>query len=98
MQKLYMQIPFRELHADLLKSPQEGGFEMANDSEGKVTIGQSMLQKLKTPYIKPMSMQHRVVCGCETCVSADTLQSSLNYWRLKSIKQMESITSNKSRN
>ena len=78
-----MQIPLRELHADILKSPQEGGFEMAKDSEGKVIIGQSMLQKLMPPYIKPMSMQRRVVCGCETCVSADTLQSSLNYWRLK---------------
>ena len=71
---------------------------MAKDSEGKVIIGQSMLQKLMPPYIKPMSIQNRAVCGCETCVSADTLQSSLNYWRLKNIKWMECIASNKSRN
>ena len=77
MQKVYMQTPFRELHADILKAPQKGGFKMARDSEGKVIIGQSMLQKLMPPYIKPMSMQHSVVCGCEVCVSADTLQNFL---------------------
>ena len=70
---------------------------MTRDSEGKIFIGQSIVQKLMIPYIKPMSIQKRVVCGCETCVSADTLQSSLNYWRLKNIKWLEFIALNRSR-
>ena len=35
MQKFFMHIPFRELHADLLKSPQDRGSEVAKILKGK---------------------------------------------------------------
>ena len=97
MQKLYMQISVKELHADMLKPSHEGGFSMAKDSEGKPIISQSMLHTLIPPYIKPMSMQKRFLCACEICVSAETLQSSLNYWRLKNIKRLDYMVSNRLR-
>ena len=83
MQKLFMQISFKELYADLLKPPHKGEFSMARDSNEKTIINQSMLQKLMPLYVKPTLIQRKLLCGCEICVSTDTLQSSLNHWKLK---------------
>ena len=71
--KYFPQIPICELHSDLIKPAQDGGFAEARDDNGRVIIGDFNLYKLIPPNAKLMSKQRRILCGCKSCVSADIL-------------------------
>jgi hypothetical protein len=77
--KSYLQILIGELHADLINPEAKGSLDCARDDDGNVFISQYMLKKLLTRQVRYMSHQKKI-CGCEDCIRADVLHSSLNNW------------------
>ena len=89
--KLLLQIPIRELHNDMIKSPDDGGLPEAFDANGNVIISDTTLRKLMPPQIKKMSHRHMIMCGCEVCIQASSFQASLNSWRLRHLHKLKDI-------
>ena len=69
--KYYLQVPVRELHADLIKHPDEGGLLEARDEKGKVLIIDTRLRLLLPHNVKLMGNQRRNLCNCEICFTSD---------------------------
>ena len=97
MPKYYLQLPIRELHAQMIKPQEHGGLNEVRDDNGKVIVSEYSLRKILPKNIKPMSKQKRLLCGCESCITADLLQSSLNAWRQKHLKRLEHVMNSRSR-
>jgi hypothetical protein len=86
--KLLLEISVRELHNDLLDTPENGGLAEARDESGNVLISDTALRYLLPPQLKRMSASHKQMCGCEKCLSIRTLQQSLNAWRFRCLRQL----------
>ena len=71
----------RELHNSLVSDPNYGGLEDARDENGKIIISDSTLRLLLPPQFKKMSARYKIMCGCECCIYAKIIHSSLLSWR-----------------
>ena len=58
-----------DLHNDLILPVVKVGFDCAHDDEGKVCIGDTLLQMYIPKHINPMSNRHNIVYTCKTCNS-----------------------------
>ena len=67
----------RELHNILVSDPNYGGLKDARDEDGKIIISDSTLRSLLPPQLKQMSAHYKIMCGCECCISAKSIHSSL---------------------
>ena len=94
-QKLLLQISVRELHSDLMKPVNQNGFQHALDKNNKPLISDTALRYLLPPELRKMTTRHKIMCGCEPCLSASTLQESLNAWRRRYLKQLDTAHRNK---
>ena len=84
--KKLLQVSVRELYNDCIKPEDEGGLKEARDASGKVIIGLTALRYLMPPQVKKITNSHKVMCGCEVCISAASLHESLKAWRLQHLK------------
>ena len=84
--KLLLQVPVRELHNSLVSDPNDGGLKDARDEDGKIIISDSTLRSLLPPQLKQMSVSYKIMCGCECCISAKSIHSSLLSWRDRHLK------------
>ena len=75
--KLLLQVSVRELYNILVSDPNDGGIKDARDEDGKIIISDSTLRSLLPPQLKQMSARYKIVCGCECCISAKSIHSSL---------------------
>ena len=75
--KLLLQVSVRELHNSLVSDPTDGGLKDARDEDDKIIIGNSTLRSLLPPQLKQMSARYKIMCGCECCISAKSMHSSL---------------------
>jgi hypothetical protein len=58
-----------EIHNDMLKPVEEGGFKYAHvEGTTKVLISDTTLQLLMPEEMRPMSDTHKQMCGCEICI------------------------------
>jgi hypothetical protein len=88
--KLLLECSMRQLHNELLASPQDGGLAGARDVVTKeAVISDTMLRSIAPPQLRQMSDRHKLMCGCEYCTTSKYLQESLNAWRLSHIKRMQ---------
>ena len=71
----------REPHNSLVRDPNDGGLKYARDENGKIIISDSTLRLLFPPQLKQMSARYKVMCGCEYCIYAKIIHSSLLSWR-----------------
>ena len=76
----------RELHNSLVSDPNDGGLKDARDEYGKSIISDSTLCSLLPPQLKKMSARYKIMCGCECCISAKSIHSSLLSWRDRYLK------------
>ena len=76
----------RELHNSLLSDPNDGGLKDARYEDGKIIISDSTLRPLLPPQLKKMSARYKIMCGCEYCISAKSIHSSLLSWRDRYLK------------
>ena len=66
--KLLLLCSVRELHNDLIKSPEEGGFYGARNDSGEVLISDTALRKHMPSNLKKISNRHKQMCGCKICI------------------------------
>ena len=87
--KLLLQVSIRELHNSLLSDKNDGGIKDAKDEDGKIIISDITLRLLLPPQLKKVSARYKIMCGCECCISAKIIHSSLLSWRDRYLKKTE---------
>ena len=85
--KLLLQVSVRELHNSLVSDPNDGVLKDSRDEYGKIIISDSTLRSLLPPQLKQMSARYNIMCGCECCISAKSIHSSLLSWRDRYLKK-----------
>ena len=70
----------RELHNSIVSYSNGGGLKDATDENSKIIISDSTLRSLLPPQLKQMSARYKVMCGCECCIYAKIIHSSLLSW------------------
>ena len=78
---LLLHVSVRELYNSLVIDPTDGGLKDARDEDDNIIISDSTLRSLLPPQLKQMSARYKVMCGCECCISAKSIISSLLSWR-----------------
>ena len=78
------------MHNELIASADDGGLvgdkhAITND----VIISDTMLCSLAHPQLRPMTDNHKMMCGCAICNTSKYTQESLNAWRRKKLKIMK---------
>ena len=61
----------------MVSLPEEGVMKEAINSEDNIIISDSILHNILPPQLKKMTAQYKVLCGCECCISAKSMNSSL---------------------
>ena len=79
--KLLLQVSSRELHNNIVSDTDYSGPKGARDTENNIIINDSTLRSLLTPQLKKMLSRYKVMYGCECCISAKIIHSSLFSWR-----------------
>ena len=87
---LLLECSMRQLHNELIASPDDGGLVEARHAETKdVIISDTMLRSLAPPQLRPMTDNHKMMCSCAICNTSKYMQESLNAWRRKQLKFMK---------
>ena len=84
----------RELHNSLVSDPNVGGLKDARDEENNIIISDSILCSLLPPRLKKMSARYKNMCGCECCIYAKSIHSSLLSWRDWYLKKLKDKSQN----
>ena len=84
--KLLLHVFVIELNNSLFSDPSAGGIKDARDEDHFSRSHTTTLRSLLPPQVKQMSAQYKVVCGCECCISAKIIHSSLLSLRDRSFK------------
>ena len=75
--KFLLQVSVRELHNILVSDPNDGGLKDARDEDDNIIISDYTLRSLLPPQLKQMFARYKVMCGCECCIYAKIMHSSL---------------------
>ena len=78
--KLFLQVSVQELHNSTGIPPEKGGLKEARDQDNSIIISDSTLWNILPPQLKIMTSGYKVMCGCECCISAKSMHSSLLSW------------------
>ena len=84
----------RELHNILVSDPNDSGIKDARYEDGKVIISDSTLCSLLPPQLKQMYARYKIMCGCECCIYAKSIHSSLLSWCDRYLEKNAKIKSN----
>ena len=79
----------RQIHNSLVSDTNDGGLKDARNEDGKIIISDSTLRSLLPPQLKQMSTRYNIMCGCEFCISAKSIHSSLISWRDRYLKKIK---------
>ena len=77
----------RELHNRLVSDPNDGGIKDARDEHGKTFIRDSTFFSLLTTKSKQISARYMIMYGCECCICAKGIHSSLLSWSDRYLKK-----------
>ena len=93
--KLLLECSMRQLHNELIVSPDDGGLVGARHAKtNDVIISDTMLSSLAPPQLSPMTDNHKMMCGCAICNTSKYIQESLSEWRRKQLKIMKDKAEN----
>ena len=84
----------RELHNSLVSDTNYDGLKDDRYEDDNIIISDSTLGSLLTPQLKKMSALYNIICGCECCISAKSIHSSLLSWRDGYLNQLKYQTQN----
>ena len=88
--KLLLECSMRQLHNEIIASPDDGDLVGARHAiTNDVIISDTMLRSLAPPRLRPMTDNHKMMCGCAICNTSKYMQESLNTWRWKQLKFMK---------
>ena len=80
--KLLLQVSVREIHNSIVSDPNYGGLKDARYEYDNIIISDYKLRSLLPSQLK----RYKVMCGCECCISAKSIHSSLLSWRDRYLK------------
>ena len=92
--KLLLQVSVGELHNSLVSDPNDGGLKDSRDEYGNIIISDSTLRSLLPPQLKQTSACYKVMVGCECCISAKGIHSSLIFWCDRYLKKLKNKIQN----
>ena len=92
--KLLSRMSVREIHNNLVSATIYGGLKEARDENDKIIISDSILRSLMPTQLKTMYLRYKVMCGCECCISAKSIHSSLLSWCDRYFKKLKDISQN----
>ena len=93
--KILLECSMRQLHNDLIASPDDGGLLGARHAKtNDVIISDTMLRSLEPPQLRPMTDYHKMLCGCAICNTSKYIQEYLNAWRWKKLIIMKDKAEN----
>ena len=78
----------------LVSDPNDDGPIDARDEDGKIIISYYTLRSLLPPQLKQMSAHYNIMCGCECCIYAKSIHSSLLSWRDRYLKKLKDKSQN----
>ena len=85
--KLLLECSMRQLHNELIASPDDGGLLGARHFDtNDVISSDTMLRYLVPPQLHAMTYHHKRMCACEICNTSKYFQESLNSSRRKKFK------------
>ena len=88
--KLLLEFSMRQLHNELIDSPDDGGLLGAIHANTNYFISSdTMFRYLTPPPLLQMIDHHKMMCGCAICNTSKCFQESSNAWRWKQLKIME---------
>ena len=88
--KILLECSMRQLHNELIASPYNGGLLGARHAQtNDVVIIDTMLRSLAPPQLRPMTDNHKMMCGCAICNTSQYMQDFLNAWWQKQLKIMK---------
>ena len=87
--KLLLQVSVIELNNSLVSDTNDGGLKDARDEDGNIIISEYTLRSLLPPQLKQMSVRYKIMCGCECCISAKIIHSSLLSWRARYLEKTQ---------
>ena len=87
--KPLLECSIKQLHNEIIDPPDDGGLFVARHAiTNDVIISDTMLRSLAPPQLRPMTDNHKMMCGCAICNTSKYMQESLNAWRRKQLKIM----------
>ena len=86
--KCLLRVSIREPNNSLVSDPNVGGIKEARDEDDNIIISDSTVRSLLPPQLKQMSASYKIICGCECCISAKSIHSSLLSWRDRHLKKL----------
>jgi hypothetical protein len=89
-QKHYYINSVRELHNELIRPEAEGGLAEARTANGEVLISDTVLRSLLPRNLSRLTDSQKQMCGCEICIVCKAMLNTLNAWRTRTIKSIES--------
>ena len=85
---LSLECSMRQLHNEVIASPNDGGLVGARHAiTNYVMISDTILRSLAPTQLRPMTDNHKMMCGCAICNTSKYMQESLNARRRKKIKK-----------
>ena len=73
--KLLPECTMRQLHNELIASPDDGGLLGSRHAgTNDVIIIDTMLHSLAPPQLRPMTYHHKMMCGCAICNTSKYFQ------------------------
>ena len=98
VRKLLLECSMRHFHNELIASPDYGGLVGAIHAiTNDVIINDTMLRYLAPLQLRPMTYNHKMMCGCAICNTSKYMQEYLNAWRRKQLKIMKDKAENSRR-
>ena len=90
MPKLLLECSMQQFHNELIVSPDDRGLlGYKHHDKNDVIISDTMLRSLSPPQLRPMTDNHKMMCGCAICNTSNYFQESPNAWRWKQFKIMK---------
>ena len=77
-----------------LSPPEEGGLNKERNADNNIIIINYTLRDIMPHQLKNMSEWYKLMCGCECCISAKIMHSSLLTWRYFHMKQLKDRSHN----
>jgi hypothetical protein len=79
--KYFYMFSVQDLHTELVKPVNQGGFAGAYNEKGKLIISDTALRNILPKNVSKMSDSQKQMCGCEVCLNAHSMMLALNSWR-----------------
>ena len=73
--KLFLECSMRKLHNEIIASPDDRGLLGARYAKtNDVIVSDTMLSSYAYPQLRPMTDNHKMMCGCDICNTSKYMQ------------------------